>query len=65
MDDLISQGLADGTRVGIMSIGRDPLWGMTNHIDGLLKKALGASISRFSLTIESTRLPSRSMARER
>jgi hypothetical protein len=25
-----------------MSIGRHPLWGVTNHLDGLLKKALAA-----------------------
>jgi hypothetical protein len=62
MDDLISQDLADGTGVGIMPIGRDPLWGRTNHVDGLRRsKRLAASIFRFSLTIESTRFPSRSM----
>jgi hypothetical protein len=66
MDDLISQGLADGTGVGIMPIGRDSLWGMTNHVGGLRRsKRLAASMSRFSLNMESTKLPSRSMARYR
>src|SRR2546421_230615 len=30
-----AQGLADGTRVGVMPIGCHPFWGVTNHIDGL------------------------------
>ncbi len=65
MEHLIAQGLADGTRIGIMPIGRDPLWGVINHSAACLKKRLAASISRFSLSIESTRLPSRSMVRYR
>jgi len=36
-----AQGLADGMRVGVLAIGRHPFWGVTNHIDGLLEKALG------------------------
>jgi hypothetical protein len=33
--DLTSKGLADGTRVGSMPIGRYSLWGVTNHSDYL------------------------------
>ena len=63
VEHVTAQGLADGTRVGVMPIGRHPFWGVSNHIDGLRRsKRLAASISRFSLNIESTRLPSRSMA---
>ena len=40
VNDLTAQGLADGTRVGIMPIGRHSLWGVTNHIDSLLEEAL-------------------------
>ena len=66
VEPVIAERLADGTRVGVMAIGRHPFWGVTNHPNGLRRsKRLAASISRFSLTIESTRLPSRSMARER
>ena len=35
MNDLTAKGLADCTRVGVMSVGCHPLWGVTNHIDGL------------------------------
>ena len=63
MNDLTAKGLADRTQVGVMSIGRHPLWSVAYHIGGLLEKRLAASISRFSLTIESTGFPSRSMAR--
>jgi len=64
MRDLTAQGLAYGSWIGIMAIGRHSLWGVIDDVDGLLeKKRLAASISRFSLTIESTKLPSRSMAR--
>ena len=40
VEHVTAQGLADGTRVGVMPIGRHPFWGVTNHIDGLLEKAL-------------------------
>lgn len=63
LQDISSKRLADRTRVGVMSIGRDSFGYITDSVDSLLEKALAASIFRFSLSIESTRLPSRSMAR--
>ncbi len=42
-----------------------PLWLVAYNIDSLREKCLAASLSLFSLTIESTRVPSRSLARER
>jgi hypothetical protein len=49
MDDGTAKGLADRTGVGIMSIGRHPLRGVTNDLDGLRRsKRLAASMSRFS-----------------
>jgi hypothetical protein len=33
--------LTDGTRVGIMPIGRHPFWSVTDDIESLLEKALG------------------------
>jgi hypothetical protein len=41
MEDLITQRLADGTGVGIMPIGRHPLWSVAYHLGGLPEKALG------------------------
>ncbi len=41
MDDLTAKDLADRTWGGSMSIGRHPLWGVTNDLDGLLEKAPG------------------------
>jgi hypothetical protein len=66
MDDLTTKDLADGTGRGIMSIGGDPFWGVAGDVESLRRsKRLAASRSRFSLSIESTKLPSRSMARYR
>ncbi len=42
VEHVTAQGLADGTRVGVMPIGRHPFWGVTNHLDGLLEKALSS-----------------------
>jgi len=41
MNGLTAKGLADRTRIGVMSIGRHPLWSVAYHISGLLEKALG------------------------
>jgi hypothetical protein len=41
VEHVTAQGLADRSWIGVMAIGRHPLWGMTNDIDGLLEKALG------------------------
>jgi len=50
VEHITTKGLADRTRVGVMPIGRHPLWGVTNHIDSLRRsKRLAASISRFSI----------------
>jgi hypothetical protein len=49
MRDLTAQGLADRTRVGVMSVGCHPLRGVINDSDGLRRsKRLAASMSRFS-----------------
>ena len=48
IDDVSAKGLADGTGIGIMAIGRHPLWGVTDDVDGLRRsKRLAASMSRF------------------
>lgn len=41
VEHVTAKGLADRPRVGVMSIGCHPFWGVTNHIDGLLEKTLG------------------------
>jgi len=41
VEHITAKGLADRTWVGVMSIGRHPLWCVTNHIDSLLEKAPG------------------------
>jgi hypothetical protein len=41
MNDLSAQGLADGTWVGIMPVGRHSLWGVTIHSDYLSEEAFG------------------------
>jgi len=41
VDDLTAKRLADGTWVGVMPIGRHPFRDVTNHLGGLLEKALG------------------------
>jgi hypothetical protein len=64
VEHLTAQSLANRTGIGMMSICRHPLWSVAYNLDGLRRsKRLAASMSRFSLNIESTKLPSRSMAR--
>ena len=41
MQHVIAQGLTDRTGIGIMPIGRHPLWGVADDVDSLLEKALG------------------------
>jgi hypothetical protein len=41
MGDRVAECLAQSTRVGVMSIGRDLLWGMTNGSNRLPEKAPG------------------------
>ncbi len=49
VEHVTAHGLADRSWIGVMAIGRHPLWGVTNDIDGLRRsKCLAASISRFS-----------------
>jgi hypothetical protein len=49
VDDVIAKGLADRTRIGIISSGRHSLWHVTDHIDSLRRsKRLVASMFRFS-----------------
>lgn len=46
---IAAEDLADGTRIGVMPIGRHPLWDVTNHLECLPEEALGGiSISLFA-----------------
>ncbi len=63
MEHVTAQGFTDRARVGIMPIGPHPFWAVAHDVDSLRRsKRLAASMSRFSLSIESTKLPSRSSA---
>ncbi len=62
--DISAQRLANGTWIGIMSISCHPFWGMADSLESLLAQIAARHpycASRESM--ESTRLPSRSMAR--
>jgi hypothetical protein len=63
MLDIAAHCLAYGTRIGNVAISRHLIGNRANHSNCLLEKPLGASIFRFSLNLESTTLPSWSMAR--
>ncbi len=66
VEHVTAHRLADRSWIGAMAIGRHPFWGVADDVDSLRRsKRLAASMSGFSLNSESTRLPSRSMARYR